>query len=387
MSLRQRLGQGAQRLRGIAGFPVNRANGVRQRLGGGGVAGALGIFILGCSFVFPLLFLGSLALSLTDLGHFQERRGELMFVSGVLTLTSWTLLSLWKVPQWQAQHAASGPGQLLKRELLDIENTARTTLIPVVSGLGLVVTLLFTWYQIRDTRLAADETLKITHQGQLAQRYAAAIDDLDEDSVVVRTGAIYGLESIAKEAPDFYVQPVLQILISYLQTSLATPVASGSQETATTSSQQADRDAAYRVIEALIKLPKSEGLSLNLSGLVLADLDLRGAHLEGATLIETSFRGADLTDAHLEGADLTGADLRAANLTRANLTAAILRGARARGPQPATLDQTCLKGADLTTAEISVAGAVTDDATILPEGRRAGSVDPPPSLLHGQDCL
>jgi len=60
---------------------------------------------------------------------------------------------------------------------------------------------------------------------------------------------------------------------------------------------------------------------------------LRGAHLEGAYLIEGHLEGADLIEAHLERADLSGAHLEGAYLSGAHLSPdtsfqlATLRGA------------------------------------------------------------
>jgi uncharacterized protein YjbI with pentapeptide repeats len=117
----------------------------------------------------------------------------------------------------------------------------------------------------------------------------------------------------------------------------------------------------------------------NLSGLILAgiqmpDASLRGADLTGAVVQFSNLRSASMRDAVLkcvefEGADLTGADLSAADLRDANLRSAelqnsILRGADLRG---ADLRGANLEFADLTEANLRNAdlrGANIDTAEL-----------------------
>ena len=67
----------------------------------------------------------------------------------------------------------------------------------------------------------------------------------------------------------------------------------------------------------------------NLSGVVLADLNLSGADFSGADLTNADLSGAnlvsaDFVDANLSGANLSGADLSDADFSGANLSGAIL---------------------------------------------------------------
>lgn len=66
---------------------------------------------------------------------------------------------------------------------------------------------------------------------------------------------------------------------------------------------------------------------VDLTGMVLSDLNLSGAYLGGATLAQADLRFTNLTGADLYAANLTGADLRGANLSRANLYGATVTGA------------------------------------------------------------
>ncbi len=70
----------------------------------------------------------------------------------------------------------------------------------------------------------------------------------------------------------------------------------------------------------------------NLSGVVLADLNLSGADFSGADLTNADLSGAnlvsaDFVDANLSGANLSGADLTGADLSGADFSGANLSGA------------------------------------------------------------
>ena len=97
----------------------------------------------------------------------------------------------------------------------------------------------------------------------------------------------------------------------------------------------------------------------DLSGLNLANANLRGANMESVDLVFARLEGANLLDANLLGAKLTGADLIGANLEHANLRSAKLVGARLEGAnlldanlKHANLMVANLKGANLTRANM-----------------------------------
>ncbi len=90
-------------------------------------------------------------------------------------------------------------------------------------------------------------------------------------------------------------------------------------------------------------------------GANLANVALRGAQLQGATLFDTI-----LDDAELEGTDLRGANLNAARMDRAILEGADLRGAQL---SPAFLNEARLKGAHLEGANLRAAELNGADCT------------------------
>lgn len=95
----------------------------------------------------------------------------------------------------------------------------------------------------------------------------------------------------------------------------------------------------------------------NLSGADLSKADLSRTDLRGADLSRVDLSGVDLSEADLSRADLSGADLRKANLSRANLIKTKLRGARLNGAilGGANLVLADLRGADLNGADLSEA--------------------------------
>ena len=79
-------------------------------------------------------------------------------------------------------------GEATDKERFDIENEARKTLVQLVSGLAIVVTIALTLYQY-DEWCAADRNLELTARSQTSQRFAQALDLLGEsDSGKEETG-------------------------------------------------------------------------------------------------------------------------------------------------------------------------------------------------------
>ena len=97
----------------------------------------------------------------------------------------------------------------------------------------------------------------------------------------------------------------------------------------------------------------------DLSGLNLANANLRGANMESVDLVFASLEGANLLDANLLGAKLMVANLKGANLLDANLLVAKLTGAKLIG---ANLEHANLRSAKLVGARLE--GANLLDANL-----------------------
>jgi hypothetical protein len=110
----------------------------------------------------------------------------------------------------------------------------------------------------------------------------------------------------------------------------------------------------------------------------LRGADLAGINLQGAYLTRANLRGADLIGGHLQLAKLEGADLRGAYMGSVNLEGADMRGVllvgadiRLANLQDVDLSYANLLGSYLSDANllgVSLAGAIFNEATILPDG-------------------
>jgi len=111
------------------------------------------------------------------------------------------------------------------------------------------------------------------------------------------------------------------------------------------------------------------GRKLDLDGVVLRDINLRGADLRNVYLIGADLTGADLGGIFLESCCLTGAIIRDANLFAANVTRSSFDKADLRGTnldyinassghfwevQMGTLEHAILAEADFTGAHIDI---------------------------------
>ncbi|MFC4467347.1 pentapeptide repeat-containing protein [Streptomyces xiangluensis] len=232
----------------------------------------------------------------------------------------------------------------------------------------------FTWVSITQVR---DDQV-IAREGQITDRFNAAVENVGSDSLDVRLGGIYALQRIMQDSERD--QPtVINVLSAYVRahanrpksTQVAPPsdVAAALnvlafRDRAHDGTARVDLRSAYlhgaRLFNATLDDDDEAQILLhggNLEGAYLDYVDLtravmpganlnrvymRGTKLEyasmsavmlrGASMRDTVLKGADLryadlTNAYLRGADLTDADLRNANLTGADLTGAILTGA------------------------------------------------------------
>jgi hypothetical protein len=119
------------------------------------------------------------------------------------------LLILWKVPQWQVARVK----ELDSKERFDKRNEARKTLATILGGVAFFTGGYFTW---RNFSLA-QESLRVSRQGQIADRFTKAIEQLGAtDSDSKRLGGIYSLEAIANDSQSFH-WPVMEVLSAYVR--------------------------------------------------------------------------------------------------------------------------------------------------------------------------
>ncbi|MFG1983441.1 pentapeptide repeat-containing protein [Streptomyces albidoflavus] len=232
-----------------------------------------------------------------------------------------------------------------------------------------------------DAQAKAD--LSLATEGQVTERYTAAVENLGHDKVDVRLGGIYGLQRIMKDSPRD--QPTIgNILAAYVRTNASKPPAKGQE-------LPADVDAAFMVLGTRdrkhdgdfrldlreARLPRLQAADfpedesgVDLSGGMLLGIDLSEAFLPSANLSRSWLSGANLfrtnlPDSNLSHAMLLGANLAYANLTKTNLThsslssthlnSALLRGSNLSHVSLsfADLSKANLRKADLTKADFT----------------------------------
>jgi len=187
-----------------------------------------GILLLPVLFVVALWIARNADAPSTGLANLKDRLGvplpgwvlaPLVLVWGALFAVLvgglfWVVVTL----LWQA--GAQTPGEVLRGSLL--------TLTALTAALGAVVALPFTLIR---TRNHARQT-EVAEQGLLADRITRSVEALSNDDIIVRTGAIYALESIMRDSDESRIS-LWKIVNAYLlreQESLTIRVASQTQK-------------------------------------------------------------------------------------------------------------------------------------------------------------
>jgi uncharacterized protein YjbI with pentapeptide repeats len=263
----------------------------------------------------------------------------------------------------------------------------RSTVIQLGIALGAVVALLYT---ARSYRLA--------RRGQMTERFTKALERLGSPEPYIRIGAIHALDHVMRESVEHH-SDVVELLTAFVRDRAPSypperapglwdssgnrwmhpPTGTSDWPKSYKSSARptSDVQAALTSLANRPRRPYSERVKIRLGGLDLSGADLSHANLinadlSGANLYFAKLPGADLSGAVLAGARLASADmfravlvetdlsrgdlartiLTEARLTRVDLGGANLRGASLRG---ATLFGANLVGADLSDASMDVA--------------------------------
>jgi pentapeptide repeat protein len=267
-------------------------------------------------------------------------------------------------------------------------------------------------------KLAVDQQ-KLALQGQVADRFTAAIDQLGQedqtkqDKLSIRLGGIYALQRLMNDSPPDEAV-LVQVLCAFVRTHAPRP----DPLPKTMPTSPADVRAAVTVLgsrpspnshplnfsDTLLGLDHEDLSGAYLSGADLRTANLSGANLSDANLSDANLSDANLSDANLSDADLIGANLRSSDLSGANLRSSDLSGANLRNANLssvylsyanlsdadlsyANLSDADLSGADLSGADLSRAGGLTAGqiagARVAENAQlRAGVERPTPSLTR-----
>ena len=277
-----------------------------------------------------------------------------------------------------------------------------TLIVATLPGVAALIAIYFSNQSSNNTLKATNRQLEIANhqvqiaqQGQITDRYNAAVTNPGSRSIEVRLGGIYALQRLMQDSPRD--QPtVIAVLCAFDRDQSSATVNPGRPSSPLPTDIQAAvtvvgsrttaRDGRTTVVDfdgaqlahaqmGGLRFPRGDFVLAHLSGAILsgADLtaaffsyefltgtDLTGANLTNANLFRANLTGADLSIAFLTGAalirtDLTGARLSGTDFTGANLTGAHLTGARLRGTDltGADLIQANLSGANLTRANLT----------------------------------
>jgi hypothetical protein len=133
--------------------------------------------------------------------------------------------------------------QELKDARLKLQNDARTTLLQGLgalllltgAGIGATVTLRqvrvsqeglhATREQMQHTLETTRQQLNLTEQGQVTDRYTRAVEQLGHERAPVRLGALYSLDHLAQDNPE-YRQTVVDVFCAYLRMPYTPPAES-----------------------------------------------------------------------------------------------------------------------------------------------------------------
>ena len=235
--------------------------------------------------------------------------------------------------------------------------------VGVVIG-GAIAILFAVWRSI-----VAEKQAKTAQRGFLNERYQKGAEMLGSDVLAVRLGGIYALMRLARERAEDYHMQIMSLLCAFVRHPVgeeaADPIKNGSLTRAPTfktgrkkilferplrvrEDVQAVITAVHERSEPQIKVEEienGEDYGLNLSGANLAGAYLVNMRLPNADLTGVNLTGADLAITNLYRANLTGVNLTRANLSLANLFLANLEGAN--------LYRANLEDANLTDADLS----------------------------------
>ncbi|GAA3291100.1 pentapeptide repeat-containing protein [Dactylosporangium vinaceum] len=238
-------------------------------------------------------------------------------VAAAIAAVVWMVISLPQsiVPPYSEGQLAGITDPAKSLELRDsrikMQNEVRGSLLQLIGGVALASGLVLTYRQLR-----------INRDGQLTDRFTAAIDHLGQDansSLAMTLGGIYALERIARDSRSDR-SAIQDILAAFIRDRSPWPPRPGELDASTPISdlpRLAGRlPAVQAALTVLGRMPRP--ISRN------QRLDLRRTDLRRANLQSADLRLVDLEEAHLERAWLRAANLNEASLWGTDLTDAKL---------------------------------------------------------------
>jgi len=212
----------------------------------------------------------------------------------------------------------------------------------VVTSLAAVAALFFTRQSIQE----ATNQLRISEEGQITDRYNAAITNLGSRSIDIRLGGIYALQRLMQDSPRDQAT-VIAVLCAFVRDQASYHPRTLNPPEPVEYQQPTDIQAALTVVGTRDTKHDMRTTVVDLEGTKLINARLESVHFHRADFTQANLFGADLNGADLNGANLLGADLSNSGLNDADLSHANLRDAN--------LFAAGLSGADLTRAYLAYA--------------------------------
>ncbi len=260
----------------------------------------------------------------------------------IAAAVGFVLIPRYQVQKLQQLTVVEQVPQLTAVERFNAENDARRTLAEIVGGLGLLLGLYLVARRIAATefsaaaalksvettqktlevsRTGAQETLRISREGQITERFSQAIQHLADERLEVRLGGIYALERIARDSQrDHWI--VFEVLTAFVREK-AHFDADAAYETKDIEGEPiAVRKRVTPDVQAVLTVMGRRNLAFESQlheegkGPIL---DLRSTNLYGADLQEGNFSRVRFESAHLEHSTLHRAIIEYADFTKAHL--------------------------------------------------------------------
>ncbi|MEB3193173.1 MAG: pentapeptide repeat-containing protein [Snowella sp.] len=267
------------------------------------------------------------------------KKNYLLIITGGFLFGLFLLMifAVWKIPQIQVPNKLS----TAERERITLEDKVRTTLIQAIGGSAIFITGCFALlnYQISQKKLELDKetsqkNLELADSKQITERFSKAVEQLGEESITVRLGAIYSLERIAKDSKyDHWT--IMEVLTAFIREK-------SNDDRKPDSKIPQDIQAALTVIGRRNTKSDIQNEMLYLDNIDFSGAELRNANFSNIYFAKTKFNYANLYQvkfnnallysaefkyAHLHKADFTDANLTNADLSNANFTDANLTNA------------------------------------------------------------
>lgn len=309
---------------------------------------------------------------------FSEKWKPILIIIGLaIALFALLIVPELQVRRYHGKLDASAISKLTPQELIQLqqnlitaENNARLTIAQVIGGIGLLLGLYATFKNVKiaqDNHRVALETLRVTEEGKLTERFSKAVEMLGSDKLDVKLGGIYALERIARDSlKDHWT--VMEVLTAFIREQ-------SRKEYKGYIPRHNEGLPAINIIEEDMKLREDIQVTLTVIGRrtwfdqedLLQELNLMHTFLGRAALFGANLRNANLfktnlTESILISVDLSKAVLASAILVGADLSYSILSGTN--------LHLAKLQGADLRTSIgltwEQISEAVINESTKLP---------------------